>query len=63
VLLLALGIRALFAGVALAAPHMVKPRAGLAGLRARRSGGVACELANANFARRRSRAASTAAGG
>jgi putative ABC transport system permease protein len=61
VLLLAIGILALFVGVALAAPHMVKPLTGLVGLPARRSGGVAGELANANSVRHPGRTASTAA--
>jgi putative ABC transport system permease protein len=61
VLLLCLGILALFLGVALAAPHMVKPLTRLVGLPARRSGGVAGDLANANSVRNPSRTASTAA--
>ncbi len=61
VLLLGLGILALFVGVALAAPHMVKPLTSLVGLPARRSGGVAGELASANAVRHPSRTASTAA--
>jgi putative ABC transport system permease protein len=61
VLLLVIGILALFMGVAFAAPHMVKPLTGLLGLPARRSGGVAGELANANSVRNPSRTASTAA--
>src|SRR5687767_7610201 len=61
VLLLVLGVLALFVGVALAAPHMVKPLTGLVGLPARRSGGVAGELANANSVRNPGRTASTAA--
>ena len=48
-------------GVAFAAPHMVKPLTRLVGLPARRSGGVAGELANANSVRNPSRTASTAA--
>src|SRR3954447_4373723 len=50
-LLLGLGILGLFVGVAFAAPHMVKPLTRLVGLPARRSGGVAGELANANSVR------------
>ena len=61
VLLLGLGILGLFVGVAFAAPHMVKPLTRLVGLPARRSGGVAGELANANSVRNPSRTASTAA--
>ncbi len=61
VLLLVIGILALFLGVAFAAPHMVKPLTRLLGLPARRSGGVAGELANANSVRNPSRTASTAA--
>jgi len=61
VLLLLIGILALFVGVAMAAPHMVKPLTGVVGLPARRSGGVAGELANANSVRNPSRTASTAA--
>src|SRR4029079_7592944 len=61
VLLLGLGIVGLFVGVALAAPHMVKPLTRLVGLPARRSGGVAGELANANSMRHPGRTASTAA--
>jgi putative ABC transport system permease protein len=61
VLLLVIGIIALFVGVALAAPHMVKPLTALVGLPARRSGGVAGELATANSVRNPSRTASTAA--
>jgi putative ABC transport system permease protein len=61
VLLLVIGILALFLGVAFAAPHMVKPLTRLVGLPARRSGGVAGELANANSVRNPSRTASTAA--
>src|SRR4051794_7079806 len=61
VLLLGLGIVSLFVGVAFAAPHMVKPLTRLVGLPARRSGGVAGELANANSVRNPSRTASTAA--
>ena len=61
VLLLGLGILALFVGVALAAPHMVKPLTRLVGLPARRSGGIAGDLASANSVRNPSRTASTAA--
>src|SRR3712207_6232898 len=59
-LLLGIGIVALFLGVALAAPHMVKPLTRLVGLPARRSG-VAGDLANANSMRNPGRTASTAA--
>jgi putative ABC transport system permease protein len=60
-LLLGLGIVALFVGVALAAPHMVTPLTRLVGLPARRSGGIAGDLANANSTRNPGRTASTAA--
>jgi putative ABC transport system permease protein len=60
-LLLGLGILALFVGMALAAPHLVEPLTRLVGLPARRGGGVAGELANANSTRNPSRTASTAA--
>jgi putative ABC transport system permease protein len=60
-LLLGLGILALFVGIALLAPHMVKPLTRLVGLPARRGGGVAGELANANSTRNPGRTASTAA--
>jgi putative ABC transport system permease protein len=60
-LLLGVGIMGLFVGVAFAAPHLVKPLTRLVGLPARRSGGVAGELANANSVRNPSRTASTAA--
>jgi putative ABC transport system permease protein len=61
VLLLGIGIVALFLGVALAGPHAVKPLTRLVGLPARRSGGVAGELASANSTRNPGRTASTAA--
>ncbi|HEX6047895.1 MAG TPA: FtsX-like permease family protein [Gemmatimonadaceae bacterium] len=61
VLLLGGGIVALFGGVALAAPHMVKPLTGLVGFPARRGGGIAGDLASANSVRNPSRTASTAA--
>ena len=60
-LLLGLGILALFVGMALAAPHLVKPLTRLVGLPARRGGGIAGDLANANSTRNPSRTASTAA--
>src|SRR3954469_18591857 len=60
-LLVGLGIVALFVGVALAAPHLVKPLTRLVGLPARRSGGIAGDLANANSTRNPGRTASTAA--
>jgi putative ABC transport system permease protein len=60
-LLLGLGILGLFVGVAFAAPHTVKPLTRLVGWPARRSGGVAGELANANSVRNPTRTASTAA--
>jgi putative ABC transport system permease protein len=61
VLLLVLGILGLFVGVAFASPHMVEPLTRLVGWPARRSGGVAGELANANSVRNPTRTASTAA--
>jgi putative ABC transport system permease protein len=61
VALLGIGILALFLGVALAAPHMIKPLTRLVGLPARRGGGVAGDLASANSVRNPSRTASTAA--
>jgi putative ABC transport system permease protein len=61
VLLLGIGIVALFVGVALAAPHMVKPLTALVGLPARRGGGIAGDLASANSTRNPGRTASTAA--
>jgi putative ABC transport system permease protein len=60
-LLLGLGIVALFLGIALAAPHMVKPLTRLVGLPARRGGGIAGDLASANSVRNPGRTASTAA--
>jgi putative ABC transport system permease protein len=47
--------------MALAAPHMVKPLTRLVGLPARRSGGIAGDLASANSMRNPNRTASTAA--
>src|SRR6185295_7817484 len=61
VLLVLIGILALFLGVALAAPHLVKPLTRLVGFPARRSGGVAGDLASANSVRNPGRTASTAA--
>ncbi len=60
-LLLGIGILALFVGVALAAPHMVKPLTRVVGLPARRGGGIAGDLASSNSVRNPSRTASTAA--
>jgi putative ABC transport system permease protein len=60
-LLLGVGILALFLGVALAAPHLVKPLTRLVGLPARRGGGAAGDLASANSVRNPGRTASTAA--
>src|SRR5829696_9647391 len=59
--LLGIGILALFLGVALAAPHLVKPLARFVGAPARRSGGIAGDLASSNSVRNPSRTASTAA--
>jgi putative ABC transport system permease protein len=60
-LLLGIGIVALFVGVALGAPHMVDPLTRLVGLPARRGGGIAGDLASANSTRNPGRTASTAA--
>jgi putative ABC transport system permease protein len=60
-LLFGLGVLALFVGVALAAPHMVKPLTRVVGFPARRGGGVAGELASSNSIRQPGRTASTAA--
>jgi putative ABC transport system permease protein len=59
--LLGIGILALFVGIALAAPHLVKPLTRLVGFPARRGGGIAGDLASANSVRNPSRTASTAA--
>src|SRR5829696_6154476 len=59
--LMGIGVIALFLGVALAAPHLVKPLARLVGLPARRAGGIAGDLASSNSVRNPSRTASTAA--
>jgi putative ABC transport system permease protein len=61
VVLLGFGVIALFIGVALAAPRLVKPLARVVGWPGRRTGGVAGELASANAVRNPSRTASTAA--
>jgi putative ABC transport system permease protein len=60
-LLLALGVIGLFFGIALLAPRLVKPLARVVGWPARRAGGVAGELADANALRNPGRTASTAA--
>jgi putative ABC transport system permease protein len=60
-LLLALGVIGLFFGIALLAPRLVKPLARVVGWPARRVGGVAGELADANALRNPGRTASTAA--
>ena len=60
-LLLGVGVLALFLGVAFLAPQLVKPLARLVGWPARRAGGVAGELAEANAVRNPARTASTAA--
>jgi putative ABC transport system permease protein len=60
-LLVGSGLIALFIGIAFAAPHLVTPLARLIGWPARRTGGVAAELAEANSARNPGRTASTAA--
>jgi len=59
--LLVVGILSLFLGMAVAAPHMVKPLTRLVGLPARRSGGIAGDLASSNSVRNPGRTASTAA--
>jgi putative ABC transport system permease protein len=61
VLLLGGGILTLFLGVAMAAPHLVKPLARLVSWPGRRAGGVAGDLAGANAVRNPGRTASTAA--
>jgi putative ABC transport system permease protein len=61
VALLGGGILALFFGVAMAAPRLVKPLARVVGWPGRRTGGVSGELASANAVRNPSRTASTAA--
>jgi putative ABC transport system permease protein len=60
-LLLAVGVLGLFAGIALMAPRLVKPLARVVGWPARRTGGVAGDLASANSVRNPGRTASTAA--
>jgi putative ABC transport system permease protein len=55
------GVLALFAGIALLAPRLVKPLARVVGWPARRAGGVAGEIAGANAVRHPGRTASTAA--
>ena len=60
-LLLVIGVLGLFAGIALLAPRLVKPLARVVGWPARRTGGVAGDLASANAARNPGRTASTAA--
>jgi putative ABC transport system permease protein len=59
--LLGVGVLALFAGMALLAPRLVAPLAGVLGWPARRAGGVAGELAGANSVRNPGRTAATAA--
>jgi putative ABC transport system permease protein len=60
-LLLVVGVLGLFAGIALLAPHLVRPLTRIVGWPARRGGGVAGELAGANSVRNPRRTASTAA--
>jgi putative ABC transport system permease protein len=60
-LLLGVGVLGLFAGIALLAPRLVKPLARVVGWPARRTGGVAGDLASANAVRHPGRTASTAA--
>ena len=59
--LVAVGVIGLFLGLALVASHLVKPLARVVGWPARRAGGVAGELAEANAVRNPGRTASTAA--
>jgi putative ABC transport system permease protein len=60
-LLLGLGVIGLFLGIALLAPRLVKPLARVVGWPARRAGGIAGDLAEANAVRNPGRTASTAA--
>ena len=60
-LLLGVGVIVLFLGIALLAPRLVGPLARVVGWPARRAGGVAGELAEANALRNPRRTASTAA--
>jgi putative ABC transport system permease protein len=60
-LALGVGVIGLFLGIALLAPRLVKPLAAVVGLPARRAGGIAGELAEANAQRNPGRTASTAA--
>jgi putative ABC transport system permease protein len=60
-LLLVLGVLGLFLGIAWLAPRMVKPLAHVVGWPARKTAGVAGELAGANAVRNPRRTASTAA--
>ncbi len=60
-LLLGGGVLTLFVGVALIAPRLVKPLAGLVGWPGRRTGGAAGRLASSNSVRNPSRTAATAA--
>jgi putative ABC transport system permease protein len=60
-LLLGVGVIGLFLGIAVLAPRLVKPLARVVGLPARRTGGIAGELAEANAQRNPGRTASTAA--
>jgi len=55
------GVLSLFVGVALIAPRLVQPLAGLVGWPARRTGGSAGRLASSNAVRNPSRTAATAA--
>jgi putative ABC transport system permease protein len=61
VVLLGGGVLALFIGVALSAPALVRPLARIVGWPGRRAGGVSGDLASANAVRNPSRTASTAA--
>jgi putative ABC transport system permease protein len=60
-LLLGVGVIGLFLGIALLAPRLVKPLARIVGWPARRTGGIAGDLAEANAVRNPGRTASTAA--
>jgi putative ABC transport system permease protein len=59
--LLGIGVLALFVGVAMLSPRLVRPLARVVGIPARRMGGVAGELAEGNAQRNPGRTAATAA--
>jgi putative ABC transport system permease protein len=60
-LLMGVGVLALFAGVAMLSPRLVRPLAGLVGLPAKRIGGAAGRIAHGNSVRNPGRTAATAA--